>query len=61
MLDTEYNEAEVKELFKEEGREEGRAAGIVEGLAKGEEERKRLINENMLLREENERLRAARA
>ena len=24
MLDTEYNEAEVKELFKEEGREEGR-------------------------------------
>ena len=23
MLDTEYNEAEVKELFKEEGREEG--------------------------------------
>ena len=25
MLDTEYNEEEVKELFKEEGREEGRA------------------------------------
>ena len=23
MLDTEYNEAEVKELFKEEGRQEG--------------------------------------
>ena len=25
MLDREYNEAEIKELFKEEGREEGRA------------------------------------
>ena len=28
MLDTEYNEAEVKELFKEEGREEGIQEGI---------------------------------
>ena len=32
MLDTEYNEAEVKELFKEEGREEGREEGIQEGI-----------------------------
>ena len=31
MLDTEYNEAEVMELFKEEGREEGREEGKEEG------------------------------
>ena len=31
MLDTEYNEAEVMELFKEEGREEGREEGLEEG------------------------------
>ena len=30
MLDTEYNEAEVKELFKEEGRQEGLAQGILQ-------------------------------
>ena len=29
MLDTEYNEAEVKELFKEEGRIEGLDEGII--------------------------------
>ena len=28
MLDTEYNEAEVMELFKEEGRAEGKIEGI---------------------------------
>ena len=32
MLDTEYNEAEVMELFKAEGREEGREEGLEEGL-----------------------------
>ncbi len=37
MLDTEYNEAEVKELFKEEGRAEGRA----EERVNTERERKR--------------------
>ena len=31
MLLTEYNEAEVHELFKEEGREEGRKEGREEG------------------------------
>ena len=29
MLDTEYNEAEVMELFKEDGRKEGREEGII--------------------------------
>lgn len=57
MLDTEYNEAAVKELFMEEGR----AKGLAEGIAKGEAERKRLADENRILREENERLRAAQA
>ena len=37
MLDREYNEAEIKELFKEEGREEGRA----EERKNTERERKR--------------------
>ena len=37
MLDREYNEAEIKELFKEEGREEGRA----EERQNTERERKR--------------------
>ena len=32
MLDTEYNEAEVKELFKEEGREEGREQEVTERI-----------------------------
>lgn len=32
MLDTEYNEAEVMELFKEDGRKEGREEGIEEGI-----------------------------
>lgn len=34
MLDTEYNEAEVKELFKEEGREEGREETIISLICK---------------------------
>ncbi len=34
MLDTEYNEAEVMELFKEEGREEGREEGSLRTLVK---------------------------
>ncbi len=38
MLDTEYNEAEVKELFKEEGR----AEGLAQGMAQGADERRRL-------------------
>ena len=29
ILDTEYNEAEVMELFKEDGRKEGREEGII--------------------------------
>ena len=32
MLDTEYNEAEVMELFKEDGRKEGREEGREEGI-----------------------------
>lgn len=35
MLDTEYNEAEIKELFKEDGRREGRVEGRAEGRAEG--------------------------
>jgi len=38
MLDTEYNEAEVMELFKEEAREEGREEGRKEGRKEGREE-----------------------
>ena len=34
MLDTEYNEAEVKELFKAEGREEGRDKTIITQICK---------------------------
>ena len=34
MLDTEYNEAEVMELFKEEGREEGREEGSLRTLVR---------------------------
>ncbi len=52
MLDTEYNEAEVNEAFKEEGRAEGRA----EGLAEGRTERDDLRKEIDRLREENEEL-----
>ena len=52
MLDTEYNEAEVKELFKEEGRAEGRA--------EGEAERKRMADEIIALKNEVERLRAVK-
>ena len=33
MLDTEYNEAEVMELFKEDGRKEGREEGITATIA----------------------------
>ena len=35
MLETEYNEAEVKELFKEEGRIEGHEEGLKEGREEG--------------------------
>lgn len=35
MLDTEYNEAEVMELFKEEGRAEGKIEGKQEGRIEG--------------------------
>ncbi len=50
MLDTEYNEAEIKELFMEDGRKEGIVEGLKKGIeeglkigrAEGEEERKRL-------------------
>ena len=35
MLLTEYNEAEVMELFKEDGRREGREEGIKEGIKTG--------------------------
>ena len=35
MLDTEYNEAEVKELFKEEGREEEATERISNMLRNG--------------------------
>ncbi len=34
MLDTEYNEEEVKELFREEGREEGREETIISQICK---------------------------
>ena len=35
IIDTEYNEAEVMEGFKNEGRAEGHAAGLAEGHAAG--------------------------
>ena len=35
MFTSEYDEAEVMELFKEEGREEGRLEGRLEGIEKG--------------------------
>ncbi len=35
MLDTEYNEAEIKELFMEDGRKEGRKEGHKEALDEG--------------------------
>lgn len=35
MLLTEYNEAEVMELFKEDGRKEGREEGRKEGREEG--------------------------
>ena len=41
MLDTEYNEAEVNEAFKEEGRAEGREEGRREERVNIERERKR--------------------
>ena len=41
MLDTEYNEAEVMELFKKEAREEGREEGRDDTLYT-------LVNENLL-------------
>ncbi len=47
MLDTEYNEAEVKELFKEEGRQEG----IQEGYEQGRKEREALKSEIEIMRE----------
>ncbi len=33
MLDKEYNEAEVRELFVEEGRKEGHEEGLDEGIS----------------------------
>ena len=38
MLLTEYNEAEVMELFREEGRQEGREEGRQEGREEGRQE-----------------------
>jgi len=52
MLDTEYNEAEVMELFKEEAREEGREEGR-------EEERVNTLREKA--RADNAERRAERA
>ena len=48
MLDTEYNEAEVREAFMEDGRKEG--------LEEGRIEREELQKEINRLREENEEL-----
>ena len=48
MLDTEYNEAEVNEAFKEQGRQEGREDGRAE--------REALQLEIDRLRKENEEL-----
>ncbi len=63
MLDTEYNEAEVNEAFKEEGRAEGREEGREEGRREErvniERERKRADkaeSEVIKLREEIARL-----
>ena len=52
MLDTEYNEAEVKELFKEEGRAEERA--------NTERERKRAEEAEKRIKELEVQLAAAR-
>ena len=38
MLETEYNEAEVMELFKEDGRREGIEQGLKQGLEAGIQE-----------------------
>ena len=48
MFMTEYNEDEVREMFKRDGREEGRTEGREEGLAEGREEGKREVRESTL-------------
>ena len=52
MLDREYNEEEVHELFKEEGRKEGikegRKEGIKEGIKEGRKEGKGIRDQEMI-------------
>ena len=50
MLDREYNEEEVHELFKEEGRKEGRKEGIKEGIKEGKDIRDKEMISDMLNR-----------
>ena len=52
MLLTEYNEAEVMELFKEDGRREGREEGRKELMPVIEEKNKQLIEQDKQLLEQ---------
>ena len=45
MLDTEYNETEVMELFKEEGKAEGKIEGKAEGKIEGKKEGVDIVNQ----------------
>jgi len=54
MLDTEYNEAEVMELFKEEAREEGREeerANTLREKERADREKERADRAERMLRE----------
>ena len=53
MLDTEYNEEEVMELFKRDSFLEGRAEGLAEGKAEARLSSVKSLMENMNLTLEN--------